>query len=100
MADVRAGGAFIEFGAKFDKFDKAIANAGRRIKGIGDSLAGVGSQISGFGIKMTAPFAAAALVFGKVGDDIAKMSRRTGVATETLSAWSFAKTIGDIFRGP
>ncbi len=65
---------------------RAFGDNAQRMSGkfrkMGIAMVAVGAAIAGAMIKITMEYA-------KAGDEIAKMSKRTGIATETLSKWKF-----------
>ena len=97
--DISAGNAFVTIGAKLDPLTKALKQANDKINETGKNFVKVGGQITAAGVAMLAPFALAAKKFASTGDEIAKMSRRTGVATETLSQWAFAAQLSGADAG-
>lgn len=87
---VKAGEAFVNILANTTKFEKGLRRAQATLKNFGSNVQKIGLSVAASGIAMTAPFIVAAKVFAKIGDDLEKMSRRTGVAVESLSALGFA----------
>lgn len=87
---IRAGAAFVEITAHDTKLRRGLERASARLKAFGAGVAASGMQFIKWGGLLTAALLGAAKVFGKMGDDIAKMSKRTGVAVETLSELEFA----------
>lgn len=87
---VKAGAAFVEILANTTKFEKGLKRAQARMKAFGSGVQSIGLKVAAAGVAMTAPFVIAGKVFAKMGDDLEKMSRRTGVAVESLSALGFA----------
>ena len=115
--DVRAGGAHVELGVK-DRLKRGLARAGARLKKFGRSVATTGAQLTASGAAIVAPFVLAIRHFAKFGDQLDKMSQRTGIAAPALAELGFAaeqsgqnldtieksvrrmqKTIGDADRG-
>ena len=64
--------------------------AGDSLKNIGSSLSGFGRNLSVAGGAVAGGFVAAAKVFASTGDDLDKMSKRTGISVEGLSELAFA----------
>ena len=88
--DIRAGGAFVEFSLRRKGLEQSLRAVGRRLQRFGSNIARVGTRIAGLGAAITAPFALATRTFGKVGDDLDKLSRRVGISVEALSELGFA----------
>lgn len=87
---VRAGGAFVEMGLDRGPFTRGLKAAAGQLKAFGGKVRNIGAAVTGAGFALAAPLAIATRQFSSFGDAIAKASRRTGIATETLSALSFA----------
>ena len=51
----------------------------------GQSVRNTGLKMAGLGAAMLAPLLGAAKAFSSMGDEVAKMAKRTGVSVETLS---------------
>lgn len=75
---IRAGRAYVELGVDNAAFVRGLNNASRQLKSFGRSMMTAGAAI-------TAPLLAASKAFAKIGDDLDKMSKRTGVSVESLS---------------
>lgn len=87
---IRAGRAFVELFTKDAKLIKGLAMAGARVKAFGSFVSSWGQRIMLSGSAGLAAFGGMAMQFARSGDAIAKMSKRTGVSVEALSALSFA----------
>jgi hypothetical protein len=87
--EIRAGKAFVEVGA-VDKLGPALAKMGKKLQEFGNQVKDLGIKVGAVGAAMTAPFAAAAMVFNSTGSALADMSARTGAGVESLSALGFA----------
>ncbi len=85
----KAGEARIEISA-VDKFSKTLNNIYKEMDAFGAKIRKVGAISVGVGAAMAAPFAAAAKVFASAGDDLTKMSDRTGASVESLSLLKYA----------
>lgn len=99
--DVKAGAAYVELFAKDSKLVKGLNKASREIKrwadnakkridAVGKTVLGAGKWIAGLGTMITAPLAAMTTGFAAAGDNLDKMSQRTGVSTEALSELGYA----------
>jgi hypothetical protein len=87
---VRAGGVFVEIGADPRKFFAALGKVNGQIGKLGGSMARAGAQISAVGGAIVGPIFASAAAFASVGSALNDMSKRTGVAAESLSVLQFA----------
>lgn len=88
---IRAGGAFIELFADDSKLRRDLKKAGGYLHQWGASIASMGGKIlleAGLGV--VTPALAMAKAFAAAGDELDKMSIRTGFAVESLSALNFA----------
>ncbi|MFH1419470.1 MAG: phage tail tape measure protein [Planctomycetota bacterium] len=86
---IRAGRAFVELFADDSKLVRGLRRAEKKLKAFGASIRNMGLKMASLGAAMLAPMAAAAKVFSSMGDEVAKMSKRTGVSVETLSELRF-----------
>ena len=94
IADIKAGGAFVELYTKNSKFYKGLNAAQYRLKKWGSSVTAMGRKLVVGGAAVISPFLLASKVFARMGDDLNKMSARTGIAVESLSELSFAAAQG------
>ena len=88
--DIRAGGAFVEFSVRRQRLERDLRAIAKRVTKFGASVAQIGARLSAIGATITAPFALAIRQFTKVGDQLDKMSKRTGFSVEALSELRFA----------
>lgn len=104
---IRAGRAFVEIGGDNSKLLKVLNKSSDRMKAWAGNMARVGGSLLAAGTSIIAPLTAAVFEFAKVGDDLDKMSARTGATTEALSEMGFAaeqngsgiKTLENGFKG-
>jgi hypothetical protein len=87
---IRAGRAYVELFADDSKLIRGLNAASAKIKAFGAGIQSLGTKMLAAGTAIAAPLAIAVKSFSSMGDAVAKMSKRTGVAVETLSAWGFA----------
>ena len=87
---VKAGGVFIEIGADPRKFFAALGKVNSQIGSLGKSMSSAGTKMAAIGAGVVAPIFASAMAFASVGSALNDMSKRTGVATESLSVLQFA----------
>jgi len=86
---IRAGRAFVELFADDSKLVRGLRRAQKKLKAFGQSIRNMGLKIAGLGAAMVAPLLAAAKAFSSMGDQVAKMAKRTGLSVETLSELRF-----------
>lgn len=89
-SDIRAGGAFVELFVKSAKFEAGLRKMGQGIADFGGSVASFGTKIAAIGAAGVGAFAAAAKHFADTGDELNKMSQRTGASVESLSQLKYA----------
>jgi len=82
---IRAGRAYVELLADNSKLVAGLRRAAARLKAFGATVRAAGLKLMGLGALAAAPLAGAAKAFASMGDTVAKMAKRTGVSTETLS---------------
>jgi len=87
---IRAGRAFVELFADDTLLVRGLRRAERRLRAFGESVRGFGLRLAGIGTAILGSLFAAGKAFASMGDNIAKMSRRTGVSVEALSELEFA----------
>jgi hypothetical protein len=87
---VRAGGVFVEIGADPTKFFGALKGMNKSIGSIGRAMTSAGTKMAAIGAGVVGPIFASAAAFASVGSALYDMSKRTGVATESLSVLQFA----------
>lgn len=88
---VKSGDTYLSLGLEGAKrVEKGIRSVSRRLAGIGSGLRTVGTAAVAAGTALVATFVSAARSFASAGDEIDKMSRRTGFSAESLSRLGFA----------
>jgi TP901 family phage tail tape measure protein len=87
---IRAGRAYVELFADDSRLVRGLRAASAKLRAWGGSITGMGYRIMAAGAAMAAPFAIATKAFMTAGDQLHKMSARTGMAVETLSELDFA----------
>jgi hypothetical protein len=87
---VKAGGVFVEIGADPAKFFAALKGVNKSIASIGKAMTSAGIRMSAIGAGAVGPIFASAAAFASVGSTLSDMSKRTGVAAESLSVLKFA----------
>ena len=119
--DIEAGRAFLRLFLKDDMtkaLSRSLGNVGKSLSSAGKQVAAVGAGVAAAGSAMLAPLVGAVSHFAAFGDQLDKMSKRTGIAAPALAEFGFAaeqsgtnlekvekairkmqKTIGDADRG-
>jgi len=87
---VKAGGVFVEIGADPAQFFAALKGVNKSIASIGKAMTSAGIRMSAIGAGAVGPIFASAAAFASVGSTLSDMSKRTGVAAESLSVLKFA----------
>jgi hypothetical protein len=87
---IKAGGVFVEIGADPTKFFAALKGVNKSIGSIGKAMSSAGTKMAAIGAGVVGPIFASAAAFANVGSVLNDMSKRTGVATESLSVLQFA----------
>lgn len=91
--DIEAGRSFVRLYLKDDMTKaliKSLRSAGQAAQDLGASIAKVGAPIAAAGGAITAAMGAALTHFAAVGDQLDKMSLRTGVTGSALAELGFA----------
>ncbi len=87
---IRAGKAFVELFADDTKLVRGLRVAEKRLKAFGAGVQSIGTKLFGLGAAAVAPLLATTNVFAEMGDQLAKMSARTGISVEALSELGYA----------
>ncbi len=87
---IRAGRAYVEAFLDASQLDKGLKNAQAKLNGFAKQVGAIGGQLVAMGTAILAPLAAGVKMFTSYGDQIAKMSKRTGIGVEALSALEHA----------
>lgn len=90
--NVRAGRAFVELVLR-DFVSAGLKAIQAKLKAFAASVRAAGLAMVKLGSLIAAPLGLAALSFAKMGDELQKMSMRTGTTVEFLSALSYAAEI-------
>ena len=86
---IRAGRAYVELGVN-NRLSSGLRRASAQLKAFGAGVRSIGMQVAMAGAVMAAPFILATRQFAKMGDEVDKISKRTGVSAEALSELGFA----------
>jgi len=87
---VRAGKAFIELFVNDAQMVRGLQAAESKLRSFGAGVANVGKQLTMLGGAVLAPLVGSSAAFAKMGDEAAKMAKRTGVSVEALTALRYA----------
>lgn len=82
--------------ASIAQFNKNMQSASKRISDLGATFTKFGSSMSIFGGAVTGALGLAVNKFAETGDALDEMSTRTGIATESLSALTYAASFSSI----
>ncbi len=86
---IRAGRAFVELFADAQPLVRGLRAAEKRLRAFGDSIRTIGLRMAALGAGLLTPMLGAAKTFSAMGDQVAKMAKRTGLSVETLSELRF-----------
>jgi len=86
---IRAGRAFVELFADDSKLVRGLRRAEKKLKAFGNSIRNLGLKMAGLGTAILAPLLGTAKAFSSMGDQVAKMAKRTGLSVEALSELRF-----------
>lgn len=86
---IRAGRAYVELGVN-DRLTAGLRRAQAQLQAFGAGARQTGTRLLGVGAAITAPFVLATREFIKTGDELEKMSIRTGFTVRSLSELRFA----------
>lgn len=87
IGDILAGKAFVEVGTR-DKLD--FRKLQQKLKKFGSAVGAIGKKLTIASGAILAPLGVASKLFATMGDDLDKLSNRTGFTVEALSELGFA----------
>jgi len=96
---IRAGKAYVEIGANDSALVKGLKSAQEKLKKFGMGLSAIGGGMSALSGAILGPMAASVHVFSESGDELSKLSDRTGVSVEALSELRHAAGQSDVSVG-
>lgn len=85
---IRAANAFVELKLR-NRIEQGLRVAEKELTAFRDRTQAIGKALFAGGAAVGAPLLASTAAFAKAGDDLAKMSKRTGVELESLSQIDF-----------
>ena len=95
-ADIEAGKAFVTLYVKGGPLDKGLRSASASLKSWGRGIATAGAGLTAVGAAIAAPLTAAVNHFISSGDEIEKLSKRTGLAAQNLAELRYAANQSDL----
>lgn len=90
VGGIKAGKAFVEVYADKTKLTRTLKTIGADLKAFGAGVSSLGTKFMALGAGILAPLMLATKNFMTIGDQLDKMSARTGVSTNALSELGFA----------
>jgi hypothetical protein len=89
-SDIRAGKAYVEVYLNKSLLVKGLKGVAGELRAFGAGVSSMGKQLMAVGLSVTAPMLVAAKSWASSGAELYRMSQRTGMAVEQLSALKFA----------
>jgi len=89
-SDIKAGAAYVELYLRDNRFIRGLRMAQQRLRAMGTGLTRIGKSMMMAGGMILAPILGAAKAFASAGDQLHKMSARTGVSAQALSELGYA----------
>lgn len=87
---IRAGLAYVELYADDKRLKQGLAGVAKSLKSWSVGIAGIGAATAGMGLAVEGGLGMAVRSFVATGDELEKMSLRTGMSVEQLSLLSYA----------
>lgn len=87
---IRAGRAFVEFGADDSELQRVMRRSSARLKAFAAGMVKIGAGVAAAGAAILAPLTAATVSLVRVGTALDDMSKRTRLSVETLSELGYA----------
>lgn len=89
-SNIKAGSAYVDLTVNNSRLIRGLRSAQRRLRAFSAGVRRLGMSILKVSAIVGGPLALAAVAFGRMGDQVEKMSRRTGLSTRALSELGFA----------
>jgi hypothetical protein len=96
---IEAGKAFLKLLIDNKELQPGLDSSLAKLKSFAKSAIGISAQLGGLGAAISAPFAVGLHTFSETGDQLQKMSERTGIAASALSELKFAAEQSDTDLG-
>ena len=93
---IRAGKAFIDIGTNNGPLNRGLKRASMKLKTFGAGISSIGMKVGLAGAAIVGPLILASNAFASYGDQIDKISRRTGIGAESLSELGYAASIAGV----
>ena len=90
QSGIRAGRAFVELFADDSRLVRGLKRASARLRSWGRSITSMGARIAAAAAAVLGPMLGATKIFASAGDQLDKMSKRTGIGVESLSQLQYA----------
>lgn len=87
---IKAGRAYVEAFMDASQLEKSLGQIRDKLKTFSRQVGAIGGAVTGMGAAIIGPMTAAVKIFADAGDKLHKMSQRTGLSVEALSALDFA----------
>lgn len=95
MADIKAGGAYVELLLRDKAFLARLKAAGQKLKNFGSEISGFGKQLMGISATLMAPVAAAGMVFANFDDKMREVKAIVGATGDEFTKLTLkAKQLG------
>ena len=93
--EIRAGKAFVELVLRDNQFTQALRAVSQKLSNFAQSLMRISAQVGAVGLGLAGAFGKALSSFASTGDELNKMSERTGLSVKLLSELAYAgKVVG------
>jgi hypothetical protein len=88
--EIRAGRAYVELALRDNKFTQALQAVSQRLANFSRSLLLISAQVDAVGLGLAGAFGKALSSFASAGNELNKMSERTGLSVKLLSELAYA----------
>ena len=93
--EIRAGKAFVELVLRDNQFTQALRAVSQKLSNFAQSMMRISAQVGAIGLGLAGAFGKALSSFASTGDELNKMSERTGLSVKLLSELAYAgKVVG------
>lgn len=91
-SEIKAGGAFVEIGAKTGGLDKALNSATANLQAFASGISSLGAKLAGIGAAMTVPLIGAAKHVADLAEETDNFQKKTGAS---LAGFAGLKALAD-----
>ena len=88
--EIRAGRAYVELALRDNKFTQALQAVSQKLANFSQSLLRMSAQVGAIGLGLGGAFGKALSSFASTGNELQKMSERTGLSAKLLSELAYA----------